>query len=188
MPSLEARTGVVLLAAGQGKRFGGAKLMANFRGRPLWELAAQTAETIDLGERVLVVGPNSAISSRPGWRVVENPEAEKGMGTSIAAGVRSLTDCDRVLVMLADMPLVSRAHLARLIAAQDVAFTSYPDGTAGCPAIFPSSAFPQLEGLSGERGARSLKFAGPEMISPSQYRELADVDTARDLAKLTTEP
>ena len=104
---------MVLLAAGQAKRFGGGKLTAEFHGRPLWERAAETAEAIDFSERVLVIEPNSPIGSRLGWVQVENQFAKQGMGTSIAAGVRALTDCDRVIIMLADMPLVSRSHLDR---------------------------------------------------------------------------
>lgn len=176
-----------MLAAGRATRFGGDKLTADFRGRPLWEWAASTAENIDFNERVLVVAANSQLKGRAKWRMVENPLSEQGMGTSIAAGVRALTDCDRAIVMLADMPLVSRPHLVRLLAAKGVAFTSYPDGTTGCPAIFPGSAFERLEGLTGEKGARSLEFDEPDRIPPSQFRELADVDTVRDLAKLTTE-
>ena len=72
---------------------------------------------------------------------VENQFAEQGMGTSIAAGVRALTDCDRVIIMLADMPLVSLTHLDRLIATQGVAFTRYPDDSAGCPVIFSEIGF-----------------------------------------------
>ena len=178
------KTGVVLLAAGQGKRFGRDKLTADFRGRPLWESAAQTAETTDLVERVLVVGPNSAINSRPGWKRVENSEADQGMGTSIATGVGALTECDRVIVMLADMPLVSRTHLARLLTAQGVAFTRYSDGTAGCPAIFPRPVFPLLESLTGDRGARGLRLADAELKEPDCDSELSDVDTARDLERL----
>ena len=188
MPSPELKTGVVLLAAGQGTRFGGSKLKAQFRGRALWEWAAETAERIDPNERLLVVGPNSPIKGRTGWRVVENPEAQQGMGTSIAVGVRALTDCNRAIVMLADMPLVSHTHLAQLVTTQGVGFTRYPDGTAGCPAIFPRSAFEQLEGLTGEQGARSLEFGEAELVSPPDWRELADVDTARDLERLTKAP
>ena len=184
MPLPDVKTGVVLLAAGQGKRFGGGKLIAKFRGRPLWEWAAETAESIDSSERVLVIGQNSPISSRPRWRIVENPLAEQGMGTSIAAGVRALTDCDRAIIMLADMPLVSRAHLERLIATQGVAFTQYPDGTAGCPASFPRLVFALLEALTGERGARSLDLKNAELVAPMQARELADVDEVADLEQL----
>lgn len=61
MLSPELKTGVVLLAAGQGRRFGGGKLTAQFRGRPLWEWAAETAENANFSARVLVVGPKSPI-------------------------------------------------------------------------------------------------------------------------------
>lgn len=175
---------MVLLAAGQAKRFGGGKLMAEFRGQPLWERAARTAEVIEFSERVVVIEPDSPIGSRLGWVRVENQFAEQGMGTSIVAGVRALTDCDRMMIMLADMPLVSRSHLDRLIAAQGVGFTRYPDGSAGCPAIFPRSVFPLLETLDGDRGARSLNLADAELIAPSQKRQLTDIDEFSDLQRL----
>ena len=184
MPLPELKTGVVLLAAGQGRRFGGGKLTVEFRGRPLWEWAAETAESIDFSERVLVIGPKSSIQSRPTWRLVKNPVAEQGMGTSIAAGVRALTDCDRAMIMLADMPLVSRTHLNRLCALHGLAFTKYPDGIAGCPAIFPCSAFAILQTLAGDRGARSLDLKDTELIPPPHERELADVDEVCDLRRL----
>ena len=186
MAPAKVKTGVVLLAAGLGTRFGGGKLIAEFRGVPLWQWAAQTAESIDFSERLLVVGPNSPIKGRMRWRLVENPLAERGMGTSIAAGVSALTDCDRVLIVLADMPLVSPAHLRRLTAAQGAAFTLYPDGTAGCPAIFPRAVFPLLETLTEDRGARSLDLGDAEMIPPPHQNELCDVDDPRDLDRLNS--
>lgn len=175
---------MVLLAAGQGKRFGGNKLTAKFRGQPLWQSAAQTAEKIDFDERVLVIGPNSLSISRDGWRLAENLVAERGMGTSIATGVRALSDCDQVVVMLADMPLISHTHIGRLVEAQGVAFTRYPDGTAGCPASFPRSAFPLLETLDGDRGARCLNLPDAALLAPPHERQLADVDEDCDLRRI----
>lgn len=175
---------MVLLAAGQATRFGGHKLISEFHGRPLWEQAAETAEGIDVSERILVIGPESPIESRSGWMRVENRVAEQGMGTSIAAGVRALADCDRVIIMLADMPLVSRTHLDRLMTAQGVAFTCYPDGSAGCPAIFPRSVFQLLETLDGDRGARSLDLGDVELIAPPEERQLTDIDEVSDLQRL----
>lgn len=89
-----------------------------------------------------------------------------------------------MMIMLADMPLVSRSDLDRLIAAQGVGFTRYPDGSAGCPAIFPRSVFPLLETLDGDRGARSLNLADAELIAPSQKRQLTDIDEFSDLQRL----
>lgn len=123
MPSPELKTSVILLAAGEAKRFGGDKLFAELHGRPLWERTAEVAETVDVSERVVVVGPESPIERRLGWRRIENQFAEQGMDTSITAGVRAITDWDRVIIMLADMPLVSRTLLDGPIAAQGVAFT-----------------------------------------------------------------
>ena len=184
MPPSEVKTGVVLLAAGQGKRFGGDKLTASFRGRPLWQWAAETAEYFNFSERLLVIDPKNPIGSRPTWTLVENPQAEQGMGTSIAAGVRALTLSDRVVVMLADMPLVSHTHVGRLIASQNVAFTQYHGGRAGCPAIFPRWVFPKLTHLAGDAGARSLGLKDAELIPPPRERELADIDEAYDLQRL----
>ena len=106
------------------------------------------------------------------------------MGTSIAAGVRALTVCDRVVIMLADMPLISSEHLSRLLGSEDAAFTHYPDGSAGCPAIFPCSVFPLLETLNGDRGARSLGLGDAELIAPPQQHQLTDIDEVSDLQRL----
>ena len=184
MPPPDVKTGVVLLAAGQAKRFGGGKLVADFRGQPLWTWAADIADEFEFSERLLVVGPNSPIGRRSGWRLVENPVADRGMGTSIAAGVSALTGCDRVVILLADMPLVSPTHLDRILAVQSAAFTRYRDGKPGCPAIFPRSVFPLLKSLKGDRGARSLDLNDAELIPPPDERELADVDEVCDLRRL----
>lgn len=184
MRSPEPGTGVVLLAAGQGKRFGGGKLIADFRGRPLWEWAAEAAENIDFGERLVIVGKDNPIGQRPGWTQIDNPAAERGMGTSIAAGVAALKKSHRAVIMLADMPLVSPSHLNQLVASEGVAFTRYSDGSPGCPAAFPSSAFPQLALLTGNEGARSLGFTDVTLVSPRHERELADIDTVCELQRI----
>ena len=177
-------TAVVLLAAGRGERFGGAKLQASFRGRPLWEWAAMTAETFAFRERIVVIAPGGAIGSRDGWTRTENSNAVEGMGSSIAAGVSLVSKSERVLILLGDMPLVSPDLLERLMATQGVAFSRYEHGTPGCPAIFPRATFGKLKGLSGERGARSLDLGQVSLVSPADKMELADIDTAHDLQRL----
>ena len=184
MRRFEKKTAAVLLAAGRGERFGGGKLTSDMWGRPLWEWAAEAAEAIDFAERILVVAPESDLRARPGWMKVENSDASTGMGSSIAAGVAAVSACEQVVIMLADMPFVTPDHLARLASAGGPAFSSYDGGMPGCPAAFPKSAFAQLRGLTGEQGARSLELGEISLISPSDGRELADIDTVRDLEKL----
>ncbi|MCV0383984.1 MAG: NTP transferase domain-containing protein [Erythrobacter sp.] len=95
MPPPEPRTGAVLLAAGQAKRFGGGKLMAEFRGRPLWERAARTAEAIDFSERVVVIEPDSRLAAAWG-----------GCGSKTSSqcrewALRSLQECARLSIAIA---------------------------------------------------------------------------------------
>lgn len=184
MSSPDEKTGVILLAAGQGTRFGGGKLTADFRGRPLWEWAAEAADNVTFDQRILVIGPHSTITGRPGWRLVENTIAHRGMGTSIAAGIRALTDCDQVVVMLADMPLVSTTHILRILASRGVSFTRYSDGKAGCPAAFPQSDFDRLMSLTGDQGARILDLEDVALVGPVNEGELADIDEVYDLERL----
>ena len=54
--------------------------------------------------------------------------------------------------------------------------------------FFRNRLFKQLEGLTGEHGARSLEFGEVKLVAPPDERELTDVDTVRDFERLTTEP
>ena len=181
----ERRVGIVLLAAGRSERFGGTKLIAEFCGRPLWEWAAAEAESIALAQRVLVVAPASPLADRAGWTRVENHDAAQGMGTSIACGVRALAGCDRAVIALADMPLVTAAHLETLANAQGAVYSQLEDGLPGCPAAFPRRLFPELKSLAADQGARSLGLSDYTLLRPTDMRQLADVDTVRDLDSLT---
>ena len=181
---VDPEVGLILLAAGQALRFGGGKLVAPFRGRALWEWAAVAAETAGFTRRYLVVAPDLPLGRRKGWELVVNPRAVEGMGTSIAAGVAAAHSCRRIVIALADMPLIEPAHLQRLAEAQGSVFTRYPDGRSGSPAAFSSDVFDRLETLDGDRGARSLDLGEVQTIAPDQPINLTDVDTRGDLAAL----
>lgn len=187
MKAPDRETGVVLLAAGRSERFGDHKLTALFRTRPLWEWSALAAEKAGFGNRTLVVAPGSPLAGRKGWRTVVNPDAAQGMGTSIAAGARASDHCSRLVVMLADMPLVPPAHLRALASARGTVFTGYGSARRGCPAAFPRSEFARLAGLDGDSGARSLDIAGASVLHPEDEAWLADIDTPDDLVRLHDE-
>src|SRR5512141_1617704 len=97
----------ILLAAGSSRRFGGDKLRAPYRGRPLVEHAlGALAGCAGLAETLLVVRPDTPpAAARPGVRLVPNPAYLEGMGTSLRVGVAAApADADAYLVALADMP------------------------------------------------------------------------------------
>ena len=185
MPAPDRGTGFILLAAGRSRRFGGEKLSADFRGAPLWEWAAEAAEDAGFRHRYIVTGTNSSHLSRPCWTQVTNPNAEQGIGTSIAAGVEAASGHDRIVIALADMPLIAADHLRRLAAGHGTIFTRQEDGRPGSPAAFQRSAFALLQTLDGDRGAASLAFSEAATIAPTAYDMLADVDTPSQLSALS---
>lgn len=185
MTAPDADIAVVLLAAGSSTRFAGDKLTADFRGLPLWQWAAVSAEEAGFTNRFIVVSQDSLLATRFGWTRVINTHAGNGMGSSIAAGVVAANRYSRILIMLADMPFVSPAHLLRLAQAQGTVFTEYPERRRGCPAAFPRSTFAQLGALSGDEGARHLLIDGTRTISPPDPSHSADLDTRTDFARFS---
>jgi CTP:molybdopterin cytidylyltransferase MocA len=68
------------------------KLSAPFRGKPLALHAAQTLDRFDFAERICVTseatGPVASAIAALGYRMVEQPHPELGLGASLALGVR----------------------------------------------------------------------------------------------------
>lgn len=177
---------VAVLAAGRASRFGGGKLDANCAGQPLgsWVLHAVAAAGLPAG--VIVTGPDTpAFARNAGWTLLANPLAEQGLGTSVAAAAQEAirSGASSLLVLLADMPLVSAAYLRRIVANPAPAATRYTSGRPGVPALFGPDLLPLLAGLDKDRGA-AVVLAGRADVTllDPQPGMLADVDTAEDMA------
>ena len=183
MPLLDPDIALILLAAGRSERFGGDKLTAPFRGKSLWEWAAGSAERAGFAHLYLIVGDHSKIGIRQNWQTVVNPAAASGMGTSIAAGVAAAASHRRIVIALADMPMVDPNHLRLLAAESGPVFTRQADGTAGSPAAFDDDSFNALRSLGGDRGARSLSFPDAKIIEPGEEALVVDIDTPSELAR-----
>ena len=127
-------------------------------------------------------------SAVPGYERLPNPQAALGMASSlkVAAFAAQGRGVDALLVLLADMPFVTAAHLRELLA-QSAAhparpvFSVGPDGIAQPPALFPSILLPALISLEGDKGARSLSQDAILVECPAA--QLFDIDSAEDLAQ-----
>jgi molybdenum cofactor cytidylyltransferase len=184
-----SRAAAVILAAGQASRMGRAKVLLDFRGVPLVRHAALTAIAARY-EAVSVVAARPAeaiIDALSGLRVavVINDRSREGIGTSIAAGVSALPpEMDGMVLMLADQPFVSAAHLAALRTLADARCTivaSRYQGTVGVPAFFARPVFLRLANLNGDQGCKGVIRELSEQALFLDYPNAAiDIDTPGD--------
>ncbi len=188
---------VALLAAGSARRFGGGKLDAALGGTPLGRHALDAALALDRADLVIVVGDPApafaaAAAASGEARLIVNRRAAEGLGGSVALAARAAADagCARLLLLLADMPLVAPATLQRLADAAvpgRPAAVRHADGLPGIPACFPADFLQRLEKLEGERGAGPLlRQAAGTILIDTPAGELSDVDTPADLGRIET--
>ncbi|HEX2183154.1 MAG TPA: nucleotidyltransferase family protein [Rubrobacteraceae bacterium] len=194
----EARGGVsaILLAAGSGSRFGGGKLLAPYRGRPLIASSLANLAQAPVDETLVVVGADAGrlrpVVETYGVRVVENPDWEAGQSTSVRAGLLALgPEVGAAVVLLADQPLVGPGAVERLVAAfeegAEVAVATY-GGERRNPVLFGREVWPLLlRELSGDEGARAVLRRHPDLVREvpcDGVGDPADVDTVEDLRDL----
>jgi molybdenum cofactor cytidylyltransferase len=184
--------GIVLLAAGNSSRMGKPKQLLAYRGTTLLRHAALTAIATGFAPVVVVLGAEgercrAEIADLPVHPVV-NTDWEKGMGTSIRAGIAELVrvapETGAALIMLHDQPLISAAKLQKLAGAWkpgSCAVASAYGGTIGVPALFARELFGELTALSGHQGARRVLEAHRERVIEMEMPEaLHDIDTPED--------
>lgn len=176
------RPAVAVLAAGLGTRFGGDKLEAMCAGKPLGRWVIEAVEAAGLKPGTIVTGPEW-VTFAAGWTRAVNPEPAAGLGSSLALAARLLPNGEEgLLVLLADMPLVSADYLRELASHSAPAATRYPEGHAGVPALLDRKLIDKAARLTGDRGAGPL-LKRARLLDPLPGM-LRDVDTAEDLAEI----
>jgi molybdenum cofactor cytidylyltransferase len=185
----------ILLAAGSARRFGAAKLLQPLHdGVPVAAAAAQALLQV-LPNTLAVVKPGDhaliELFTELGLQVVENPLADEGMGTSLAAGVNAAatTWADGWLIMLADMPWIQPATISaladRLEKGASIVAPVYA-GQRGHPVGFSSRWLQPLRDLRGDRGARDLiadNLDTLELLATEDAGVLQDIDFPHDLKR-----
>lgn len=185
----------LVLAAGAGSRFGGAKLLAPYGSGVLLDAALAAALAAPVRSVTVVTGAEAervAAAARafdPEVRVVHAPDHAEGMGASLRTGVASLpADASGAFVFLGDMPRVPHTVLAPLAAALSAgAPAAAPawQGRRGNPVLIGRQLFPQLLELKGDQGARAvLNRLGDRLalVAAPDDGVLFDVDEPGDLA------
>jgi molybdenum cofactor cytidylyltransferase len=171
------RVATIVLAAGEGRRFGGAvKQLHPVDGRPMLERVLATAAEAGVGEVIVVLGANAqqieAAVDLHGARAVVNPRWAEGQASSLAAAL-AVTDADAVVVVLGDGPALEPAAVRRVAEATGAAAADYGAGRSH-PVRIPRSLWPSLA-VTGETPGRALAV---ELVDCRDLAAPGDVDYA----------
>ncbi|MGV9500334.1 nucleotidyltransferase family protein [Streptomyces sp. NPDC003642] len=188
----------LLLAAGGGRRLGGRpKALLRHRGRPLVEHAVRVLREGGCARVHVVLGAQAdevrARADLTDCVLVDNPEWEQGMGTSLRAGLESLagSDAGAALVSLVDQPGIGPEAVARVLGAytgeQSLVSAAY-DGVRGHPVLFGAAHWAGIAATAtGDRGARAYLRDHARALTLVECADVArpfDIDTEADLVHL----
>ena len=175
----------IILAAGESSRMGQSKQLLPWGGETLLTHAIKTAMDSRVSKIYVVLGSDQeqhrkAIGDLP-VAIVVNSEWQKGMGSSIKAGIKAAKDSDAVLIMVCDMPFVTADHLKNMIETkQSVVASKYLD-TVGVPALFGKEIFDELMKIADTEGARAVIRDHKSAII--NLKSGIDLDTPEDYKK-----
>ncbi|MEZ5316192.1 MAG: nucleotidyltransferase family protein [Vicinamibacterales bacterium] len=191
----------VVPGAGRSERFGGPKLVADVGGRPLVDRTLACLLDAGVDQVVLVVAPGSpvlALDARvaaslgdPRVRIAINPAPDRGMFSSIQAGVGLLSGpataagaspgLELLLVLPGDMPFV-RAETVRAVIAAARAHGGLVSprhgGTRGHPLAVPGALLPLIAAADP---AGPLKAALAAYLPERLELDVADPGVVRDV-------
>ena len=184
----------VVLAAGEGSRFGGAKQVVELDEKPLAQHAIDALIGAGLGEVLVVTGHaadqvEAALTLPSNGRFVRNPAFREGQATSLAAALHATADAsEAAVVLMADQPGVTaevvRALIERFLATRkQIVRAAYRNGPG--PALLSREVYGEAGHLHGDVGARVLAASHPEWVENVAVEDDAppDVDTPEDLIR-----
>jgi len=189
------RVAGVLLAAGQGSRFGRPKALVELDGQTLAERGVGLLRAGGADPVLIVTGAAQVeLGAEAQVRTVYNAEWPTGMESSLRAALRALAepnvgpDVGAAVVALADQPLVGAAAVSRLIAAYragaSVAVAGY-DGKPRNPVLLAREHWPEVIAMAaGDQGARAFLRARPDLVTLVECGDTGrpdDIDTPADL-------
>lgn len=187
---MRLRPTIVVPAAGPGRRFGGPpnKLAQPFDGGTLLGCTLRRAIASQLP---VVVVTTAALAPLAGELlatrdilVLDETEAARGLGATIAAGVSERSGAPGWIVLPGDMPLVQPSTLLAVAGALEQHAVVYAQhrGRAGHPVAFSAELYSELIQLNGDDSPRRLMLRYPAHgLEVDDAGVLLGVDTPSDL-------
>ena len=195
--------GCVIMASGLGKRFGGNKLMADFKGKPLITYVLDATE--DMFKKRVVVTRHESVAELCRERNIEVLLHELPYRSdTVRLGVEAfeilhagenhetLSELDGYVFCPGDQPLIQRETIGKLLMAakdrNDRIWRTCYEETMGSPVWFPMWAKQELLNLPEGKGGNWVIQNHLDKVSAigvSNRYELMDIDTPEDMEELS---
>lgn len=200
--AFERRTALVLLAAGDSRRFGGNKLLSDFEGKKMYRHITEQIGRLpeDYFARKILVTQYRELAedlAGEGYEVVENHDSALGISHSVHLALEALDAADTpgtpgpsgharveaVCFAVCDQPWLTAESVAGLIAGRErsgrgLGCLAWGDAL-GNPAVFTRAYFPELLALTGDTGGKRVLRRHPDDLyrhEAAEERELKDID------------
>ncbi|MEG0905498.1 MAG: nucleotidyltransferase family protein [Cellulosilyticaceae bacterium] len=183
----------IILGAGNSTRFGGKKLLTDFKGKPLIMHIIEEAIQVEFQDIILVTQYEELIDLKINHtiHIVENENVDKGISHSIALGIKAGRACDAYMFLVGDQPFVTWQVMEGLIGCfekdkQQMLCIGY-QGRRGSPTLFDSYYKEELLALVGDTGGKQVmqKYPGQvEVYEVEDIKVLEDIDTREDWGRL----
>lgn len=193
----ESRIAAVILAAGQSKRAGQNKLMAEVDGEPLFMKAVHAAVRSKASPVFVVTGYRheeleEALEDLD-VNIIYNPDFVSGIKTSIRLGVKSVPGfCSGVLLIPGDMPNITDSYLNKMIKAfgaggkPQVLFSSLK-GVKKNPVLWSKELYDKADIAPEDSDIRTVFMDVADYsknVEVKNAQELLDVTFPNDIAEL----
>lgn len=207
---------IILLAAGNSRRFGNNKLLTEFEGKPLFQYTFDVAVAVSewliknkVDNNIIIVSQYGEVLSageKSGCMAIENNKPELGISYSIKLALnacgkiddRDNKDSSRhnvdYMFFVCDQPLLRSESAINLVSSyrnshKPMGCLAYKN-RLGNPCIFNSKYVPDLLQLEGDDGGKKIILLNPDntlTVESYDEKELLDIDNMEDFNKLSND-
>ena len=172
---------IIILAAGNSRRFGQNKLLASWQGRPMYEYTLERYQNFN-GQRILVTQYSEIVWEN--YQRIYNAHSERGISYSLQLGLEAAPDAEYYLFSVCDQPRMRYETIEAMLngfwsSGKGIGCCAYK-GEMGNPVIFAASYRQELMELTGDTGGKRVARRHMEdlwLYEVEDPEELIDIDT-----------
>ena len=188
------RINLILLAAGNSKRFNGNKLLAIYKDKPIYMHIVEKVLGLEFNKIICVTQYKEIKEAllNTNINVVMNDNSSLGISSSIKLGINFDKNADGYMFMVCDQPFISVQTLKSVIdnfinGDKGIVCVGCGDNK-GNPVIFSKRYINELLSLEGDSGGKRIlkgHLNDLNIVNVDNEIELIDIDTQEVFGKLT---